>query len=147
MYKRQQQKLAAKEPYAIAYHGNVVDLLEYLYEKNIHVDLMSDQTSCHMAYDGGYCPQGLTFEQRTEMLDKDPEGFAKLVDKSLKHHYEMICKFHEKGTYFFDYGNAFLKSVYDAGVPAEKICKNGENDLDGFVFPLLCGRYPRPLPV
>ena len=47
----------------------------------------------------------------------------------------MICKFHEKGTYFFDYGNAFLKSVYDAGVPAEKICKNGENDLDGFVFP------------
>ena len=74
----------------------MVDLLEYLYEKNIHVDLMSDQTSCHMAYDGGYCPQGLTFEQRTEMLDKDPEGFAKLVDKSLKHHYEMICKFHEK---------------------------------------------------
>ena len=132
--KMTQQKLAAKEPYAIAYHGNVVDLLEYLYEKNIHVDLMSDQTSCHMAYDGGYCPQGLTFEQRTEMLDKDPEGFAKLVDKSLKHHYEMICKFHEKGTYFFDYGNAFLKSVYDAGVPAEKICKNGENDLDGFVF-------------
>ena len=133
--KMTQQKLAAKEPYAIAYHGNVVDLLEYLYEKNIHVDLMSDQTSCHMAYDGGYCPQGLTFEQRTEMLDKDPEGFAKLVDKSLKHHYEMICKFHEKGTYFFDYGNAFLKSVYDAGVPAEKICKNGENDLDCFVFP------------
>lgn len=58
--KMTQQKLAAKEPYAIAYHGNVVDLLEYLYEKNIHVDLMSDQTSCHMAYDGGYCPQGLT---------------------------------------------------------------------------------------
>ena len=128
-----QKKMAAKEPCAIAYNGNVVDLLEYLYEKNVHVDLMSDQTSCHMAYDGGYCPQGLTFAERTEMLDKDPEQFAKLVDKSLKRHYEMICKFHNKGTYFFDYGNAFLKSVFDAGVTA--VCKNGENDLDGFVFP------------
>jgi urocanate hydratase len=48
------------------------------------------------AYDGGYCPQGLTFAQRTEMLDKDPEGFCKLVDKSLHHHYEMICKLHEQ---------------------------------------------------
>lgn len=128
-----QEKLREKEPYAIAYHGNVVDLLEYLYEKKVHVDLMSDQTSCHMAHDGGYCPQGLSFEQRTEMLDKDPEQFAELVDKTLRHHYEMICKFHEQGTYFFDYGNAFLKSVYDAGVVS--ICKNGENDLDGFVFP------------
>jgi urocanate hydratase len=84
---------------AVAYHGNIVDLLEYLYEKNVHVDLMSDQTSCHVPYDGGYCPQGLTFAQRTEMLDKDPEGFRKLVDKTLQHHYEMICKFHERGTF------------------------------------------------
>ena len=59
----------------------MVDLLEYLYDNDIHVDLLSDQTSCHVPYDGGYCPQGLTFEQRTEMLDKDPEGFRKLVDK------------------------------------------------------------------
>ena len=127
------EKQAAKEPCAIAYHGNIVDLLEYLYEKNVPVDLMSDQTSCHVPYDGGYCPQGLTFEQRTEMLDKDPEGFRTLVDRTLRRHYEMICKFHEKGTYFFDYGNSFLKAVYDAGVTA--VCKNGENDLDGFVFP------------
>ena len=128
-----QEKMAAKEPCAIAYLGNIVDLLEYLYEKNIHVDLMSDQTSCHVPYDGGYCPQGLTFQQRTEMLDKDPEGFKVLVDKTLRHHYEMICKFDQRGTYFFDYGNSFLKAVYDAGV--KSICKNGENDLDGFVFP------------
>ena len=94
---------------------------------------MSDQTSCHVPYDGGYCPQGLTFEQRTEMLDKDPDGFRVLVDKTLQHHYEMICKFHERGTYFFDYGNSFLKAVYDSGV--KSICKNGENDLDGFIFP------------
>ena len=118
---------------AVAYNGNIVDLLEYLYEHKVHVDLMSDQTSCHVPYDGGYCPQGLTFAQRTEMLDKDPESFRKLVDKTLRHHYEMICKFHEQGTYFFDYGNSFLKAVYDAGV--KSVCRNGENDLDGFVFP------------
>ena len=127
------EKMAAKEPCAIAYLGNIVDLLEYLYEQNVHVDLMSDQTSCHVPYDGGYCPQGLTFAQRTEMLANDPEGFKVLVDRTLRHHYEMICKFHDRGTYFFDYGNSFLKAVFDAGVTA--VCKNGENDLDGFVFP------------
>ena len=127
------EKMAAKEPCAIAYLGNIVDLLEYLYENNVHVDLMSDQTSCHVPYDGGYCPQGLTFAQRTEMLANDPEGFKVLVDKTLRHHYEMICKFSDRGTYFFDYGNSFLKAVFDAGV--KSICKNGENDLDGFVFP------------
>ena len=128
-----QQNLESKTACAIAYHGNIVDLLEYLYDKQVHVDLMSDQTSCHVAHDGGYCPQGLTFEQRTRMLDTDPAGFAALVDKTLLHHYEMIGRFHEQGTYFFDYGNAFLKAVYDAG--AKSICKNGENDLDGFVYP------------
>ena len=126
-------KMAKKEACAIAYLGNIVDLLEYLYENNVHVDLMSDQTSCHVPYDGGYCPQGLTFAQRTEMLANDPEGFKVLVDQTLRHHYELICAFHERGTYFFDYGNSFLKAVYDAGV--KSICKNGENDLDGFVFP------------
>ena len=128
-----QEKLEKKEPCAIAYCGNIVDLLEYLYEKKVHIDLLSDQTSCHVPYDGGYCPQGLTFAQRTEMLANDRAGFRALVDKTLLHHYEMICKFHEQGTYFFDYGNSFLKAVYDAGEIS--ICKNGENDLDGFVFP------------
>ena len=128
-----QEKLRKKEPCAIAYHGNVVDLLEYLLEKNVRVDLLSDQTSCHVPYDGGYCPQGLTFAERTRMLDEDPEGFRRLVDRSLRHHYELICRLHARGTYFFDYGNSFLKAVYDAGV--KEVCKNGENDLDGFVFP------------
>ena len=127
------EKMEKKEACAIAYLGNIVDLLEYLYENNVHVDLMSDQTSCHVPYDGGYCPQGLTFAQRTKMLANDPEGFKVLVDKTLRHHYELICAFHERGTYFFDYGNSFLKAVYDAGV--KSICKNGENDLDGFIFP------------
>ncbi len=122
-----------KSSCAIAYHGNVVELLEYLVEKNIHVDLLSDQTSCHVPYDGGYCPQGLTFEQRTEMLDRDPHGFCKLVDKTLIHHYELIVELHKRGTYFFDYGNSFMKAIFDAGV--KEICKNGKDEKDGFIFP------------
>ena len=128
-----QEHQASKQPCAVAYHGNVVDLLEYVLEKGIHVDLLSDQTSCHVPYDGGYCPQGLSFAERTEMLAKDPEGFAKLVDKTLQHHYELICELDKKGTYFFDYGNSFLKAVYDTGI--KSICKNGENDVDGFISP------------
>ena len=127
------EKQAAKEACAIAYHGNIIDLLEYMISHNIHIDLLSDQTSCHVPYDGGYCPQGLSFAQRTEMLNNDPAGFRKLVDKSLQHHYELICKLHERGSYFFDYGNSFLKAVYDAGVKA--VCKNGHDEVDGFVFP------------
>lgn len=123
----------AKRPCAIAYNGNVVDLLEYIIEKNIHVDLLSDQTSCHVPYDGGYCPQGITFEERTKMLDEDPQGFCKLVDKTLKHHYELIVELHNRGTYFFDYGNSFMKAIFDAGV--KEICKNGKDEKDGFIFP------------
>lgn len=122
-----------KETISIAYHGNIVDLLEYVVKNDIKIDLMSDQTSCHAAYDGGYCPQGLTFEERTELLSSDRERFKELVDKSLRHHYELIKKCTDKGTYFFDYGNSFLKAVYDAGV--KEISKNGVDDKDGFVLP------------
>lgn len=127
------EKLAAKEACAIAYHGNVVDLLEYLLEQNVHVDLLSDQTSCHVPYDGGYCPQGISFEERTRLLAEDKETFIQLVNKSLRHHFACIKALHDRGTYFFDYGNSFLKAVYDAG--EKGICRNGENDLDGFIFP------------
>lgn len=125
--------LEEKTPCAIAYHGNIVDLLEYLYDNNVHVDLMSDQTSCHVPYDGGYCPQGISFKERTELLATDRNKFKELVNKSLQHHYEMIMKFKERGTYFFDYGNSFLKAVYDSGVTS--ICRNGKDDLDGFILP------------
>ncbi|MDR1765770.1 MAG: urocanate hydratase [Lachnospiraceae bacterium] len=127
------EKQAAGLPYAVAYHGNIVDLLEYIIENDVPVDLLSDQTSCHVPYNGGYCPQGLTFEERTAMLAADPDGFRALVDGSLGRHYECICKLRGRGTYFFDYGNSFLKAVYDAGVT--DVCRNGENDLDGFIFP------------
>ncbi len=130
---RAKHHLKEKNACAIAYHGNIVDLLEALYEDGLHVDLMSDQTSCHVPYDGGYCPQGLSFAERTRMLAEDRDGFKLLVDKTLKHHFELIKLFHERGTYFFDYGNSFLKAVYDAGEPG--ICRNGVNDIDGFIFP------------
>ena len=123
----------AKKAVSIAYHGNIVDLLAYAAENQIHIDLLSDQTSCHAVYDGGYCPQGMTFEERTHMLKADRHTFIQKVDETLITHFEMIKKLVNQGTYFFDYGNAFLKSVYDAGV--KEVSKNGIDDKDGFIFP------------
>lgn len=125
--------LAKKEPISIAYHGNIVDLLEYAVKNNIKIELLSDQTSCHAAYDGGYCPQGITFDERTELLRTDREKFNRLIDKSLRRHFELIKTLVERGTYFFDYGNSFMKAVYDAGV--KEISKNGVDEKDGFIFP------------
>jgi urocanate hydratase len=117
---------------AIAFYGNVVDLLEYAVHHDVKIDLLSDQTSCHAVYEGGYCPQGISFEQRTELLRSGHAGFKEMVDTTLRHHYELIKSLSDRGTYFFDYGNSFLKAVYDAGI--KDICKNGENPLDGFIF-------------
>ena len=78
-----------KEAKAIAFHGNIVDLLSYAVEHNIHIPLLSDQTSCHEPYTGGYCPEGLTFEERTKMLAEDSEGFHKRVDSTLQHHFQL----------------------------------------------------------
>ncbi|MDU2590991.1 MAG: urocanate hydratase [Paeniclostridium sordellii] len=122
-----------KEPCAIAYHGNIVDLLQYAIKNNIHVDLLSDQTSCHAVYDGGYCPQGISFKDRTELLANDKEKFVKLVDETLKAHFKAIKDLTSKGSYFFDYGNSFMKAVYDAG--CIEISKNGVDEKDGFIFP------------
>lgn len=121
------------EPMSIAYHGNIVDLLQYVVDNNINIELLSDQTSCHVAYDGGYCPQGITFEKRTELLKFDREKFNELVDKSLRKHFELIKILVDRGAYFFDYGNSFMKAIYDAGV--KEISKNGIDEKDGFIFP------------
>ena len=125
--------LEKKEPMSIAYHGNIVDLLEYADKNNIHIDLLSDQTSCHNAYNGGYCPVGISFEERTRMLKEDREGFVKLVNETLIRHFEVIKRLVAKGTYFFDYGNSFMKAIYDAG--CKEISKNGVDEKDGFIFP------------
>ena len=132
-FKLAYEKMAKKESCAIAYYGNIVDLLQYAVDKNIHIDLLSDQTSCHAVYDGGYCPQGITFEERTELLAHDPEKFAHLVDETLRKHFELIKTLHDRGVYFFDYGNSFMKAVYDAG--CTEISKNGVDEKDGFIFP------------
>ncbi len=122
-----------KEGVAIAFFGNVIDLLEYAVNNDVEIHLLSDQTSCHVPYDGGYCPQGLTFEERTELLKNDKKRFKELVDKSLRKHFRLIKTLVDRGSYFFDYGNAFMKAVYDAG--ETEICANGKNESDGFIFP------------
>ncbi|MBW1695363.1 MAG: urocanate hydratase [Deltaproteobacteria bacterium] len=127
------QYMEKRSPIAIAFYGNIVDLLEYAVENDVKIHLISDQTSCHAVYNGGYCPQGLSFEQRTDLIKSDPAKFRKLVDASLKRHFQLIKALVDKGSYFFDYGNSFLKAVYDAGV--SEICKNGKDPMDGFIFP------------
>jgi len=128
-----EKALKEKRPLSIAFHGNIVDLLQYAVDHGKPVPLLSDQTSCHAPYDGGYCPQGLTFEERTKMLSDNPEEFKRRVDISLQKHFELIKTLVKKGTFFFDYGNSFMRAVFDAGV--KEICKNGENTYDGFIWP------------
>jgi len=124
---------AEARPEAIAFHGNIVDLLAYAVEKKEFIDLLSDQTSCHVAYEGGYCPRGLSFEERTRMLKEDPDSFHQAVNRSLKTHFELIQTLVDRDTFFFDYGNSFLKAIFDAGV--SEVCANGTDPMDGFIFP------------
>ncbi|MHC6179891.1 urocanate hydratase [Clostridium sp. JNZ X4-2] len=133
IFKITSEYIQKKKSISIAYHGNVVDLLEYIVKNNIKIDLLSDQTSCHAVYEGGYCPQGIDFAERTRLLAEDREKFKGLVDKSLRRHFELIKSLVDNGTYFFDYGNSFMKAVYDAGV--KEISKNGIDEKDGFIFP------------
>jgi urocanate hydratase len=128
-----QKYMVKKKARSIAYAGNIVDLLEYATNNNIKIDLLSDQTSCHDVYNGGYCPVGISFEERTRLLKEDETTFRILVNATLKRHYEAIKKLIDQGTYFFDYGNAFLKSLYDSGIT--EISKNGMDDQDGFIWP------------
>ncbi len=118
---------------SIAYHGNVVDLLEYFDKNNIEVPLISDQTSCHAVYEGGYTPAGISFEKGRELIENDPDKFNKLVDESLIRHYKVIKNLTDKGAYFWDYGNSFMASVFDAGEKA--ISKNGNDTTEGFIWP------------
>ncbi|OQY39773.1 MAG: urocanate hydratase [Candidatus Cloacimonetes bacterium 4572_65] len=124
---------ADKTASSIAYHGNVVELLEYLDENNIEAELISDQTSCHAVYDGGYTPAGVGFDEGRELITEDLDKFKVLVDKSLIRHYKVIKRLTAKGSYFWDYGNSFMASIFDAG--AKDIAKNGVNTNEGFIYP------------
>ena len=107
--------IAKKEARSYAYQGNVVDLWEYAAEKNIHIDLGSDQTSLHNPWAGGYYPVGVSFEDAKVMMAENPTLFREKVQESLRRHVAAVNKLTAKGMYFFDYGNAFLLESSRAG--------------------------------
>jgi urocanate hydratase len=111
-----------KETVSIAYQGNVVDVWEKFDEANIHIDLGSDQTSLHNPWAGGYYPVGLTFEEANNMMADNPKLFKEHVQESLRRQAKAINNHTAKGTYFFDYGNAFLLEASRAG--ADVMAKN-----------------------
>lgn len=114
-----------KETLSIAYQGNIVDVWEKFDNDNIHIDLGSDQTSLHNPYAGGYYPAGLSYEESKKMMAEDPETFKDKVQESLRRQVEAINKHTAKGTYFFDYGNAFLLEASRAG--ADIMAENGKD--------------------
>lgn len=104
-----------KETVSIAYEGNVVEVWERFAEEGVYIDLGSDQTSLHNPWAGGYYPVQLSYEEANDMMANNPTKFKKLVQKTLRRHAAAINKHTEKGTYFFDYGNAFLLEASRAG--------------------------------
>ena len=106
---------AEKETVSIAYLGNIVDVWEKFDVEHIHIDLGSDQTSLHNPWAGGYYPVDISFEDANEMMANNPELFKEKVQETLRRHAKAINKHTEKGTYFFDYGNAFLLEASRAG--------------------------------
>lgn len=123
----------SKKALSIAYHGNIVDLLEYVDTHDIKAELISDQTSCHVVYEGGYTPAGLSFEEGRRLLETDLPKFKDMVDQSLIKHYRILKSLTAKGSRFWDYGNSFMASVYDAG--EHGIAKNSQSTNDGFIWP------------
>ncbi len=118
-----------KEVVSIAYQGNVVEIWEYFAEKEIYIDLGSDQTSLHNPWAGGYYPVDLDFEAANDLMASNPEKFKELVQASLRRQAKAINKHTAKGTYFFDYGNAFLLEASRAG--ADIMSEDGK----GFKYP------------
>ncbi|MBE7659251.1 urocanate hydratase [Tenacibaculum finnmarkense] len=113
-----------QETVSIAYLGNIVDVWEKFDTANVHVDLGSDQTSLHNPWAGGYYPADISFDDANEMMANEPELFKEKVQETLRRHAKSINKHTEKGTYFFDYGNAFLLEASRAGATVHK----DEND-------------------
>ena len=113
----------AKEVVSIAYHGNIVDLWEHFDRKDIYVDLGSDQTSLHNPWAGGYYPVGISLDEANDMMASNPDLFKEKVQETLVRHADTVNKHTAKGTYFFDYGNAFLLEASRAG--ADIMADNG----------------------
>jgi urocanate hydratase len=115
LVRRVREATSSKKVTSIAYEGNIVDVWEKFADENIYVDLGSDQTSLHNPWSGGYYPAGLSFEESNLMMSEDPDKFKDAVRKSLRRQVEAINRHTSRGTYFFDYGNAFLLEASRAG--------------------------------
>jgi urocanate hydratase len=126
----QRVKTAVKkgEAVSIAYHGNIVDVWEAFADNDIKIDLGSDQTSLHNPWSGGYYPAGLSFDEANRMMAEEPEKFKEFVRESLRRQVKAIRRHTDRGTYFFDYGNAFLLESARAG--ADILNKDGS-----FIYP------------
>ena len=120
---RAEKAVSSKEAVSLGYLGNIVDLLEYLVHRGITPELASDQTSLHNPWLGGYMPVGKTFHEGLAMIEKDPDGFKNSVQNSLRRHVSAINSLSERGTRFWDYGNAFLLESSRAG--ADVISEDG----------------------
>ena len=120
-----------KEAVSIAYDGNIVDLWERVVERNIHIEIGSDQTSLHNPWAGGYYPVGMSYDAANEMMANNPEKFKKEVQKTLIRHTNAINTLTERGMYFFDYGNAFLLEASRAN--ADILKPNGDFKYPSYV--------------
>ena len=139
--KRVVQAKTDKEAVSLAYEGNIVEVWEKFDKEQIKIDIGSDQTSLHNPWAGGYYPVGYSYEEANELMANEPERFKNAVQHSLKQHVKAINAHTTKGTYFFDYGNAFLLEASRAGA---KIYKNDSgqfvekskcNNADKFAYP------------
>jgi len=119
------------EAISIAYDGHIVDLWEKLVEREIKIEIGSDQTSLHNPWAGGYYPQGFSYEQSNKLMVEDPKAFKKEIQKTLKRHVKAINSMSKKGMYFFDYGNAFLLESSRAG--ANILKDNGDFIYNSYV--------------
>ena len=128
LIRRVRQTRENNEIVSIAFHGNIVDVWKHFADQNIMVELGSDQTSLHNPWTGGYYPVGMSFEESNLMMASDPERFKGCVKESLRKQVEAINIHSSRGTYFFDYGNAFLLEASRAGAD---ILKEG----GGFRYP------------
>jgi urocanate hydratase len=131
LVERIKEVTAAKKVTSVAYEGNIVDVWEKFADENIFVDLGSDQTSLHNPWSGGYYPAGLSFEESNSMMSEYPEKFKDEVRKSLRRQVVAINRHTSKGTYFFDYGNAFLLEASRAG--GDVLKKDGEFKYPSYV--------------
>jgi urocanate hydratase len=124
LVKRVREVASQKKTVSIGYEGNIVDIWEKFADENIFVDLGSDQTSLHNPWSGGYYPAGLSFEESNMLMSENPDKFKEEVRKSLRRQIEAINRHTARGTYFFDYGNAFLLEASRAG--ADVLKSNGD---------------------